>query len=425
MIVARVPGNLEVMALVDLLNGLLNAAATESVQTQLDTILACKTEEQLERAAGKQANIIEMVRDMSKLMCRSARPILRKKGHGDGGLRVFSQVLRELEVISALEQMSVLLGSYQYVLWMGPVADNKQARSPRRQSVRAMPASVTVAYIHHAALAPFERRKRACFRTVAFLDMMLREYAKSAGAAGEAWSAVEATRAPLNVWILGARDGEEGWLARQGYCEDAAGLLSGETVRMNLHLLGDVEEANIPPGRRVTVSVSAEPPKSKPDLVVCLHADERLTRWMPVLAEFLAITTRDKPVVAFTSRCEAEAESAAGLFGRLGSKVLLCSVRNLFSGMAAGPQAMYDDHGWVSAIQGSLFTTTQLQDHTKAIDLSSLEQPPPEASSPKEAEGTERGQRNPAVFWGILDLKYDPNLPLENRVKAGQSRTSP
>ena len=426
----------QVVALADLLNGLITAVAAESVQAQLDSILACRAEEQLERVEGKQARIIEMIRDFSQLICRSARSTLKKKGHGSGGLRAFSQVCRELEVISPLEQISVLLGSYQYVLWMGPQSD-QVTRAPRRQPVRSMPASIAFAYIHHAALAPLERRKRACFRTVAFLDVMLREYGKGAG---EAWSSAEAVRSPLNVWILGARDGEEGWLAQLGYCEDAAGLLSGEGVRMNLHLIGDIN-VDMPPGKRVMVSAGTQPPKWQPDLVVCLHADERLVHWMPLFAELLGTpsgTSRQaQPVLALTSRCEAEAERAASLFGQLGGRVILRSVRNLFSGMAAGPQAIYDDHGWVSAIQGSKFSAVQLLEHMTSLDLTGLSLPadPPGGSLKEEAkeakegkEGTaERGQRSPAVFWGILDLKYDPDLSLEDRVKVletGDGRSS-
>lgn len=419
----------QVVALADALQGMINAVAAEPVQVQLDSILACKPEEQLERVEGKQVRIIEMIRDFSKLICRSARPTLRKKGHGSGGLRALSQVFRELEILSPLEQVSVLLGSYQYVLWMGPVSD-QQARPPRRQPVRCMPASVPFAYIHHAALTPLERRKRSCFRTIAFLDMMLREYGKAAGATGEAWSMSEVVRSTLTVWVLGARNGEEGWLARLGYCEDAAGLLSGEAERLNLHLIGDLSD-DIPSGRRVRVSAGAQQPSSKPDLVVCFHADERLARWMPLLADILATSTAShQPVLALTSRCEAEAERVASLFGQLGGRVLLRSVRNLFSGMAAGPQAAYDDHGWVSAIQGSKFSAMQLLEHMKAVSL-----PQPQAASdgsPKEdGQGqqgaAERGQRNPAVFWGILDLKYDPDLPLESRVKVletGDGRSS-
>ena len=407
----------QVVTLAELLTSLMNAVAAEHVQAQLDGILACKGEQQLERAEGKQAKIIEMVRDVSKLLCRSARPILRKKGHGDGGLRMLSGIFRELEIISPLEQISVLLGSYQYVVWMGPVSD-QQMRQPRRQPVRSMPASIALAYIHHAALPPFERRKRACFRTVAFLEMMLREYAKDAGAA---WSAAEAARAPLNVWILGARDGEEGWLARMGYCEDAAGL--SETLQMNLHLIGDVSGEGLPVGKRVSVSASSKPPASTPDLVVCLHADERLLQWITVLAQLLATSAREKPILALSARCEAEAERGEALFSQLGGRVLLRGVRNLFSGMAAGPQAKYDDHGWVSAIQGSRFSAVQLLEHMSALDASSWS-----PAGPKEAEGgAERGQRNPAVFWGILDLKYDPGLPLESRLKVletGDGRSS-
>ncbi|CAE7687045.1 dnc [Symbiodinium microadriaticum] len=429
-VVRRPTAPQQVVALADALQGIINAVAAEPVQVQLDSILACKPEEQLERVEGKQVRIIEMIRDFSKLICRSARPTLRKKGHGSGGLRALSQVFRELEIISPLDQVSVLLGSYQYVLWMGPVSD-QQARPPRRQPVRCMPASIPFAYIHHAALTPLERRKRSCFRTIAFLDMMLREYGKGAGAAGEAWSMSEAVRSTLNVWVLGARDGEEGWLARLGYCEDAAGLLSGEAERVNLHLIGDLSSDDVPSGRRVRVSAGAQQPPSKPDLVVCFHADERLARWMPVLADILATSTASQqPVLALTSRCEAEAERIASLFGQLGGKVLLRCIRNLFSGMAAGPQAAYDDHGWVSAIQGSKFSAMQLLEHMTSVSLS------PQASDGSSKEdgspgqqggGPERGQRNPAVFWGILDLKYDPELSLESRVKVletGDGRSS-
>ena len=83
--------------------------------------------------------------------------------------------------------------------------------------------------------------------------------------------------------------------------------------------------------------------------------------------------------------------------------MILRKVRNLFSGMAAGAAATYDEHGWITVVRGisrEKLENFQLGDPTEA-----------------QPEGEKSEKRSPAVFWGILDLKYDPTVAMEQRVK--------
>ena len=97
--------------------------------------------------------------------------------------------------------------------------------------------------------------------------------------------------------------------------------------------------------------------------------------------------------------------------------MILRKVRNLFSGMAAGAAATYDEHGWITVVRGisrEKLETFQLDDLT-------------EAPSGPSVDGEKSEKRSPAVFWCILDLKYDPTVALEQRVKVletGDGRSS-
>ncbi|CAE8682832.1 unnamed protein product, partial [Polarella glacialis] len=427
------------------------ALSDDLVQKQLDTLFAdCGFDRrQLETSRpGGLPRIVELVRCVSKVLHRSSRPVLERRGRGGDSLASFVEAFQAVEAGLLVEEISMLLGSFQFMVWMGgpdpriPAQFQKQ-RQPRKQAVRSLPSSIFLAYMYHAALPPLERRKRAGPRAISFLEMMLREYAKTAG---EIWSKPEAARTkPLVVWLLNAQDSEEGHLARTGYFEDVAGLVEGEEERITLYLVGSVKPHGFPCGRRVRVHVvESQDGAPKPDLVVCLHSGlgclepSVIEQWLPWLAPLLGRDESQacdsivhKPIIAFTSRCESMAQAELRLLEQLGLNIILSAVRNLFSGMAAGPQAKYDDHGWVTAVQGSTTRYSQLSaEQILQLDVATLCSRSAELCPQpcKDVyESCSKADRSPAVFWGILDLKYDPRLLLEGRVKVletGDGRSS-
>lgn len=294
-----------------------------------------------------------------------------------------------------MDQVSKLLGSLQYVIWMGHDQRGSVPSVPRKQPVKAIPSSIVFAYAHHAALAPLERRKRSTARTLAFLEMMMREYGKDLARCSKV----------SRVWILGAQDGVEGELATAGYFEEAAGFLPGEGEVLQLQLLGVTQPATAV-GTRVRVQIQG---LDEPDLVFCPNVT--VESLLPLLREASTLHLAEHPVAA-TCRSGEEAEKLLTVMEQLGAQVILRKVRNLFSGMAAGAAATYDEHGWVTVVRG--ISREKLEN----FQLCDLTEAQPEEKSEK---------RSPAVFWGILDLKYDPTVAMEQRVKVletGDGRSS-
>ncbi|CAK9066850.1 unnamed protein product [Durusdinium trenchii] len=392
------------------LNQIMAQAANEQIQQQLDALLNIGSGEQkLETNSGQEGKIIYAIIEMSKILCRLCRPILSKNGYGDGGLRSFSLFFGAIEEATILEDVSRLLGSLQYVLWMGP-----EGRPPRRAQLRAVASSLQLAFAHHAALPPLERYARSHARTVALVEMLLREYARGVR---PVWATPEAQRArALLVWVWGAQRQLEGALAESGYYEEAAAFLSGSEERLHLCLLGDFTDPWAPSLRRrvrvttgsIASASNASSTASAVDLVFCPHgrAEE--------VAKALQVASERSCVLAVSSCSEEEAEDMLRRLEKCGCKAILRKVRNLFSSMAAGSAAKYDAHGWISAVEVPAGAT-----------LETLEEPKAELQSAKDE--AKAAKRSPAVFWGILDLKYDPSLPMERRVKVletGDGRSS-
>ena len=192
-------------------------------------------------------------------------------------------------------------------------------------------------------------------------------------------------------------------MATDGYFEEAAGFLPGNDERLKIQLVGLTQPLNAV-GTRVTVQVQP----LDPHLLFCPRIN---------LESFLAIAANDldlNATVAVTCCASDEAERLILLLEYLGAQLILRKVRNLFSGMAAGG-ATYDEHGWVTVFKGisaDKLENLKLEEFLKSLDV--------------QAEKVEKA-RSPAVFWGILDLKYDPTLPMEQRVKVletGDGRSS-
>jgi len=183
-----------------------------------------------------------------------------------------------------------------------------------------------------------------------------------------------------------------------------------------------------------------------PDMVMCFNTGvgclelETMKKWLPRLVDLLTYPSDKAPTVVLTCRCNKEALGECAALNLLGAqKGFLTRAqihhRNAFSGMAGDPAVQYDDNGWFNAFSGSHLSKTDLlalvknpeQLRSDAENLrNAWDAEWKTATNPKEAE-EETFKKNPAVFWGILDLKYKSDGPLEARVKVletGDGRTS-
>ena len=97
---------------------IMTTLASEHIQQQLDGILDLgDRQQQLEVSGpGREVNIVQAIIDMSKLLVRLCRPILQKRGYGDGGLKAFSSFFAVIEENSSLEHVSKLLGGNEGAL---------------------------------------------------------------------------------------------------------------------------------------------------------------------------------------------------------------------------------------------------------------------------------------------------------------------
>jgi len=439
-----------------LINDLIQVIMQDPVQDRFDALNQhCKTQDQqLEPGYFNLPRVHDFIMLNSALLCGVLGEVMRRWSFG-GSPEGYAEMFAAIAGCLADEEVSMALGSFQYLVWLGgqdpaSMPGTTKFRPARKQLFRAIPSSIFLAYSNHLALAPLERRRRSGPRSLAFIEMMLREYGKSIGGF---WSKPEWTRPrPLVVWVLGATDLVEGALARGRHFEEVAGLLSDQTAdkyageRITLVLIGSVAPEGFPCGRRTRVHVRADfngivPP---PDLVVFSHTglgalDEPEVREalqvdaFPFLLSVLGgeVASREgvAPVLAFVSRCEEEACGEQALLEQLGARVVLKPTRNLFSGAAADTHVKYDDHGWVLAVHGSSYSRGQLS----GLSLDSVISEGARVAAQRARAIAERDSahehlsRNPVVYWGILDLKYDPLLPLEKRVQVletGDGRSS-
>mmetsp|Transcript_57199 Transcript_57199/g.100099 ORF Transcript_57199/g.100099 Transcript_57199/m.100099 type:complete len:1285 (-) Transcript_57199:113-3967(-) len=351
----------------------------------------------------------------------------------------------------------------------------------------ALPSALFLSYAYHVVLPCMERRQRSAPRALAFAEVLLRD---SQGGSTQ-WSIRRAAAmnrqvdsnvlvgTKTQIWVIGATDRYEGELARAGYFEDAAGLLWGppgdSSTRIELVMMGDDLKPFGTLGTRVTVRVHGHIdmfglPSKQPDMIVQFHSGigtldpTLLERWLSWMAR---VKDYNAPVV-LTCRCETEAHAESALLKRLGFKVAVEHCRNLYSGMSGDPNITHDDNGWLVVIRGTSMTAEELRNvdveevcESVAQVVKAAEADGREASSPTNREQTsspatsrtaspvrgvspqrkatgvkeeEEGEESPAsrskaaaVFWGILDLKYDPDLKIGERVKVletGDGRAS-
>lgn len=305
------------------------------------------------------------------------------------------------------------------------------------------------AFLQHLALPHLERRRLALPRTMAYVQALNATVLRS--------SARNETRPGPVVWVLGATRSLEGQLAASGAFEDAGCWSHSDEVR-EVYLVGDF--AGSWPGKRVEVRARpwmdlyrGELPE--PETVFFCHTGlgtlepGPAAEWLPRLADLLLSSDAAwAPILVLSCRCEAEAQGERAVLQRLGARgfrikdtTLGPHVRNLFSGRAGDPEAEFDDHGWLTICRGTSLDRDELLDLVADVEGFCAAASQLAEDEAKRAGATARGEadaadkegragkagKSRAVYWGILDLKFDSGQPLEDRVKvleAGDGRAS-
>merc|ERR1719282_1360860 len=114
------------------------------------------------------------------------------------------------------------------------------------------------------------------------------------------------------------------------------------------------------------------------------------------------------------SRSKVSDNLSQALLQHLGAKLPILVTRCPFSALAGDPSAEYDDNGWFFVVKG--FET--IGDLHKVLVQH-------EGKSTKDV--SPETNKIIANFWGIIDLKYDPSKPINERVKVletGDGRSS-
>jgi len=329
-------------------------------------------------------------------------------------------------------------------------------------------------YLHHLALPPLERLRRTTPRTISFSAVLLDSFTRK-----------KAAEVPpdIPIWVLGATEAHEGWLAREGYFEDCAALFSLlDGVRLAVFLVSDdVFPFELLAGERVIVHARTwgelfAGKLPKPVITYCLNTGigtlepSIMQQWLPRLVDLLRFPGL-LPIV-LTSRCETEARGEKAALDCLGAKTLWPSVRkkhirNIFSAAGGRPGSEFDENGWFIIVSRSTFEQDELlalaqdpvafcrearrrlevNDEANSESPSAGQAPPAGRApawppSPPAGAGDAGGslsnvvlaqcpsdteKKDPAVFWGILDLKYDPRKASHDRVKVletGDGRAS-
>lgn len=299
--------------------------------------------------------------------------------------------------------------------------------------------TTSMSYLHHVALSPLERRRCSGPRTMAFVEALLSPLIEANNATRERnlkTLGIKAAAPQRVVWLLGASEAE-GQLAHDGYFEDSSVFVAGD--KMQLFLVSEKPLAGKwPCGTEVRVHTRAwevewgSEALPEPELVFCMNTGlgtlsaPLVAYWAPHL---LNLMLRGAPTV-LTCRCKAEVRGERALLQALGAKLFMITsspkhIRNLYSGMAADPDIEHDENGWLVA-----FCSSSLAEHELRDLLGNPDKLVKEATRILEASDkgkSEASGRTPAVFWGILDLKYDANKPVDARVRileSGDGRSS-
>ncbi|OLP77050.1 hypothetical protein AK812_SmicGene42941 [Symbiodinium microadriaticum] len=257
----------------------------------------------------------------------------------------------------------------------------------------------------HAAEPPLERRALSWARCLAFAQVAL-------GARG---CLHRRSGGPRVIWVLAATDEVEGALAEQGYFKDAAWLDRAPT---QVIILGNGMRQLKPTlrsgeGQTSRVRISNHQHAKDlpaPHLAILFMPDRENLAFEPGGNDSSELPSRDIPrevrsmlvgVPVVVSTCFKLSTRVSQRLSSLGRLLLLQETRCPFSASAGDPESQFSDNSWITAVEGP-----DALDFFMNLDLS-METPP----------FLEEDQRIPAVFWGILDLKYDGSKPILERVR--------
>lgn len=277
----------------------------------------------------------------------------------------------------------------------------------------------------HASSPAHARRPYSWARTLAFSRVVLRVNTP------EPLRQCCAT-SPFVIWVLQATNDVELHLADGGYFSDVSWI---DDTPTDIYLWGkklrtvnsvSVQKDGSP---RIWVKSYAEMGASMaerpPDMVAVIHPHSEPEGQNISLRElpesvfgFLATT----PSVIISRFC-LHRVLVDELSSTLSEQLLLPMTRCPFSSTAGAPGVSFDENGWFFIVKGpsALRTTLGKLSNSSAAQGSDVSiSPPMPRQQHAQLEGgyaSAASERMPALFWGILDLKYDTNQPLLSRVK--------
>mmetsp|Transcript_2702 Transcript_2702/g.9082 ORF Transcript_2702/g.9082 Transcript_2702/m.9082 type:complete len:1072 (-) Transcript_2702:252-3467(-) len=237
---------------------------------------------------------------------------------------------------------------------------------------------------------------------------------------------------PCVVWVLNCMDEVEVLLARNGFfhdgnwqdrCPTEIVLLGEELDEFEMDGEPSSEGGTAPRIRSAHYSAIARE-HQPPDLVVFFMpamGPERASGTAPCagpvrIPKEVLDAVKTAPIV-LTTRRKIPGSSLNTLAGRgKGGLLSFTSLRNPFSALGGREAVEYDENGWVVGVQDA-----EALGHVLKLDML------PEFLETSHHASDESEHRTPALFWGIIDLKYNPSANLWDRVKmleTGDGRTS-
>lgn len=248
---------------------------------------------------------------------------------------------------------------------------------------------------------------------------------------------------PIVVWVVGASRLVEAVIAEEGYFSFAAGPWKALEIRVECVLIGDDLNQSFPADEKTKVRASSPSEGTctlpAPDIVACLHPNEDALSSLltPSLVggrspeACIAAAACNAPLL-LTGRCREIAMAWHDALANIDADVSIG--RNPFSALAGNTVAEFDANGWLllvrkaggqqagDAVMSSarrwrrhmttvchLRSTCGVEDAATAETLGDGDVPEQD-----EAAGDATGN---VMYWGILDIKFDPSLPLSEQVR--------
>lgn len=271
----------------------------------------------------------------------------------------------------------------------------------------------------HSAMPPGERRFLSWARTMAHSAALLQLYGGGRrGTPGR----------PFVFYVLGADSEVEVRLAELGCMFDANFL---DRQPCEVYLLGNDDIRGIRVGPEQ--AAEGEPPRiyaeplevasmrrlPKADLNFIFNEVGSVVDWLGSASRksISELNSSIAPMTVLTSRQRIPEDAAKAMQHRVGPRLVGPFSRNFFSALAGNESAEYDDNGWMSWVDGLDCVSqviSELKHYRQGLEVNVSD---------------ERDDRSKitATFWGIIDLKYDPSKPIDERVKVletGDGRSS-